>query len=213
MPTEPNRQLIDLTGVRFGMLTAISEAERWPRAGRRLGRRQWLCRCDCGNETIVLMENLVTENTSSCGCAEGRWTHGMSTQPLFPTWCAMIYRCYSTGHEAYAHYGGRGIGVCNRWRDSFEAFVSDMGPKPSESHSLDRIDNDGDYEPNNCRWATPAQQARNTSRSVMLTMHGETLCQLDWAARLGLSRTTILARLRRGWSIEDAVTRPSQSRR
>lgn len=111
----------------------------------------------------------------------------------------MLDRCRRPNNHAFASYGARGIKVCQRWH-SFENFAADMGERPSTRHSLDRIDNNGSYEPGNVRWATPAEQVRNTRRSVLLTMDGKTLCVADWATELGISRYTLYDRLRRGWT-------------
>ena len=120
----------------------------------------------------------------------------------------MISRCHCVSQSRYADYGGRGIQVCERWRNSFESFVADLPPRPSERHSLDRIDNNGNYEPGNVRWATAAEQARNRRDSRLLTLGSETLTLTDWTRRLGLSRGTIQRRLRAGWSDERTLSTP-----
>lgn len=124
----------------------------------------------------------------------------------YSVWCAMRRRCNSPTSASYQAYGGRGIRVCPRW-DSFEQFYLDMGPRPSASHSIERIDNNGNYEPNNCRWATAGEQARNTRRSVRITFNGETLSRKDWATRYGISQYTIKYRIEvLGWTIDRALT-------
>lgn len=125
----------------------------------------------------------------------------------YKAWQSMKSRCYYKKGPAYADYGGRGITVCDRWRNSYEAFLADVGRRPSPSHSLNRIDNDGNYEPGNVEWATIAQQARNTRRNRFLSINGERLCVLDWAARVGVMPELIYRRLARGESPEDAVFR------
>ncbi len=124
-------------------------------------------------------------------------------------WKAMIDRCYREKNHAFRYYGGRGIRVCERWLNSFEAFVEDMGPKPSPTHTLDRIDNNGNYEPANCRWATPLEQARNTSRNVRVTWRGQTQVVAAWSEQTGLPSKTILDRLRAGRSVEEALRTPA----
>lgn len=123
----------------------------------------------------------------------------------FRAWWDMKHRCFNSDNPRWMDYGGRGITVCDRWKDSFRNFFQDMGKRPSSKHSLDRIDNDGNYTPENCRWATKTQQLRNTRRNIKYTYNGETLCISEWAERTGLLATTIFTRLKRGWPIEDAL--------
>lgn len=130
--------------------------------------------------------------------------------PLYETWRGMLKRCYQPTATGYANYGGRGIGVCARWRDSFDAFVADVSPRPTPAHSLDRIDNNGDYAPENIRWATKSEQRRNCRQSPVYTIGCVTGTLCEWAARSGVPRTTILNRLRRGWSLERALLQPSR---
>lgn len=120
-------------------------------------------------------------------------------------WRKMIARCRPDGD---ARYGGRGIRVCDRWANSFEAFYADMGPRPSPGHTLDRENNDGDYEPGNCRWATRAEQDRNKSTNVKLSANGDEAIIADWARRLGISRTAVTMRIKAGWSPHEAATAP-----
>lgn len=161
-------RLIDLSGQQFGRLTVIRRhAGALPRYGV-----HWDCVCACGSETVTHGTELKKGKARSCGCLQRELqgnkqrTHGMSGTPTFTAWARMKQRCYDRACPKYYRYGARGVIVCERWLNSFENFLSDMGEKPS-GRSLDRIDNDGNYEPGNCRWATASQQVRNRSISKL----------------------------------------------
>lgn len=139
-------------------------------------------------------------------------THGLSGTPEFFAWTEAIYRCTNPGHPSYPQYGARGISVCKRWRDSFTAFLADVGARPSANHSLDRIDNNGDYEPGNVRWATRTQQQRNKRGAVLVTHNGQTRHICEWAELFGISFQSLKSRLRRGWTFEAAITTPIEKR-
>jgi hypothetical protein len=200
-------------GARFSRLTIISQDPRRS-AG---GHVRWLCRCDCGVVTVVTGTDLRRGTTVSCGClgrekaaerGADRWTqHGLSRSPEYKSWASMIDRCRNPRHRSYADYGGRGILVCPEW-DSFERFRANMGERPSKQHSLDRINNDGNYEPGNCRWATRRQQLRNTRSNHFLTHDNLTLTVAEWAERLGVEQNMLLARIRYGWPTERILTEP-----
>lgn len=202
----------DLTGRQFGRWTVVGPG---PIRGK---NRLWRCVCECGTERYVLGFTLKSGASSNCGCfrsvpdiADGK--HRMTKTPEYIAWRSMMDRCYRHAFIGYASYGGRGIVVCDRWRASFVNFYSDMGPRPSPEHSLDRIDNDGPYSPENCRWATRAEQGRNRRTNRPLTHDGETMCVSEWAERFGLSRNTLQRRLDRGWSFERATSEPPQPQR
>ena len=163
-------KFIDITGQRFGRLVAVRRAENCGRYAA------FLCLCDCGHEAVVRSDCLRSGDTRSCGCllqeilAQNRFAfkHGCSSRdrqtPGHRSWTGLKSRCLDAKNKDFRNYGGRGIAVCDRWLDSFENFLADMGPKPSSMHSIDRIDSDGSYEPSNCRWATPKEQQSNTRR-------------------------------------------------
>lgn len=203
-------RFVDLIGSVFGMLTVTEFI------GFRKAIAVWKCRCECGNDANAFSNQLKAGRSWHCGC-QSKQT-GKSKHPLFHTWHGMLERCNNQNGDRYKRYGGRGIKVCERWANSFEAFVEDVGPRPSPQHSLDRYpNNDGDYEPGNVRWATQQEQMRNTHRSQWLTFNGETKFINDWAEQLGITRQALHQRLQR-MPVEEALGyvkggRPRQRRR
>lgn len=201
----------DLTGRRFGRLTVISCLGKTPG-----GMSVWLCKCDCGEIRKVQIGNLKNGHTSSCGCynaehqADLRRTHGLSETKEFKIWLGMIQRCCNKNHPAFDRYGGRGIKVSRCWRNSFAHFLADMGNCPSEEHSIERVDNDGNYESANCRWATRAEQSRNKKNNVWLTLNGRTQIVEDWAQELGFNPQALRDRMKKGWSDEAVLTTPKK---
>lgn len=171
-----------------------------------------LCRCECGIEKLVNKYNLITGKSVSCGCAnKGPIKHGLAKTPEYQIWKAMKARCYGVNHKNYAEYGGRGIKVCDRWRDSFETFYRDMGERPSKRHSIDRVDSNGDYSPDNCRWANQVEQTRNTRRNALLTYNGETKTIAEWADITGILSSTLYHRVYAGWTPEKTIETPARS--
>lgn len=178
------------------------------------GRRaKWFCKCECGSERSVREDAIAAGITRSCGCLSAEMTaergtrHGLHKAAGYANWNAMMNRCYRTENDNYKNYGGRGITVFSRWHDP-SAFIADMGePKPGEQ--IDRIDNNGNYEPGNCRWVTAKGNANNRRNSILLFIDGVGRSINEWAEMNDIPRATIVTRLRRGWSIDDAVNKPS----
>jgi hypothetical protein len=204
-----------MLGRRFGRRVVTARADD--------GRDRWAVRCDCGNEGVARGSHLRGGKSDSCGCLKieraraARMTHGATVNhgkaPEYDVWSGMLQRCTNPRDDAYANYGGRGITVCDRWRNDFAAFLEDMGPRPSPQHSIDRRDNDGNYEPGNCRWATRMEQASNRRNSLRIPVGAETLTAAQWEARAGLKPGTVSHRLINGWLPVDAVSTPNGARR
>jgi hypothetical protein len=192
-------------GDKFGRLTVIS-----------LHRKRRLiatCQCDCGGSTTIDACSVTSGNTSSCGCLrldrlrKALKTHGESAgTPEYKSWQQMLGRCYTPTNAKYKNYGARGIAVCGEWRDCFESFLADMGRKPSNKHTLDRIDNDGNYEPSNCRWATNREQSRNRRSNLLIEYKGRTQTLAGWIEELRLNDSMVRARIMRGIPPETAFT-------
>ena len=200
----------DITGKKFGKLTAIQ------RAGRdKNGKYLWLCKCDCGGEKIVTSSDLVTGNTKSCGCLVTNKTHGGSYTALYKTWVQMKMRCYNPNHASYYNYGGRGIKVCDEWNGehSFSVFCEwAIGAGYKEGLSLDRIDNEKDYYPENCRWVTRAFQERNKRNTFYAEYNGLQIPIAELCEELNIPSQTVYHRIIRGWKFESAVTTPIKYR-
>ena len=198
---------LDLVGKRFGRLVV---AERL--IGARPGVATWRCHCDCGGTKDVISAHLSNGTVSSCGClvrTHGHSSGGVRTK-TYMVWDSMLRRCNNQNHRAYPDYGGRGITVCDRWRD-FNSFLEDMGEKP-EGFSLDRIDNSLGYSKENCRWATSREQNRNTRGTRMVTCDGESRSVIEWSELNGWPHHVIASRLRAGWSEQRAVSEPWKKR-
>jgi len=189
-----------LTGKRFGYWQVLSYA-----GTTKYRHPQWWCRCVCGKMKKITTRELVLGITKSCGCVN-RVKNGLSNTREANIYEHMINRCYNPKDREYHNYGGRGIKVCQRWLDDFQNFLKDMGKAPPNA-TIDRIDNDGDYCPENCRWASNFTQSRNRRNNVKITYKGKTLCLQDWADKLGISYATLRKRLKYlGWSVEEAFT-------
>ena len=193
----------DITGRRFHKLVALELVQEWK--GKRDRVRVWRCQCDCGNEVMVKQRYLYQGEsvTKSCGCIIGKHkrTHGATGTAEFGVWSSMRARCGPGGHKDYA---GRGIRVCERWQ-KFENFLADMGKRPSPLHSIERMDNDGNYEPSNCRWATVTEQSNNRRSSLRIEFNGATHTAAEWERLLGLRTGWVSTKLKKGWPVEKVM--------
>ncbi len=192
----------DLTGQRFGRLSVIKFN------GFENHRAMWLCLCDCGNYKVVQGKLLKSGHTKSCGCyrIDKISKHGKYNTRLYKIYYCMMNRCYYKNDVHYKNYGGRGIAVCNEWKDDFMAFYKWAYENGyAENLTIDRIDNNKGYSPTNCQWVDMKQQARNRRSNRNYTINGETHCLMDWCDILGFNYKTIQSRLYRGWSIEKAL--------
>ena len=203
------RNMIDLTGRRFGRLTVIRSEGK-----NKHGIYMWLCECDCGNTKVLSGSELRRGNVRSCGCLnrelarERLIKHGYSGTKIYAEWNKMIERCKDNGSYNGLKYANRGIKVCDLWLNDFEAFLEHVSCLPhygEPGYSLDRIDNNGDYEPGNVRWADAVTQANNRTNNVRITYKGETHSMAEWARKLGMSYPKLQWRIYSGWPIEKAL--------
>lgn len=206
---------MDLSGETFGRLTVLNKAANVS------GRVAWECQCECGRRCIAIAHLLRSGGTRSCGClrvetSTNRMTaHGYAKKgavaPEHKVWTGMLKRCDEKNSDRYERYAGRGITVCDRWRN-FQNFIDDMGPRPSPKHSIDRINNDGNYEPGNCRWATQREQVENSTTAKIFTVDGRSQSISAWAREVGVNATTISSRLKRGLPFEQAIIKRGEKR-
>lgn len=192
----------NLCGQTFGKLTVVML----------IGRSKWLCKCECGELVQHTESKLVNDGVSACKkCGlSANTTHGMSRSPEYNSWRKMIGRCTDKDDKSFKDYGEKGIKVCERWMD-FNNFIEDMGLQPEPNMTIERVESTGNYEPDNCTWATRKEQARNRSTSKILTLNGEAKTVAEWSEIYGHKRTLIADRLEQGWSVEDAITKPSKN--
>lgn len=206
----------EFTSETFGRLTSLGNKFQLA------GAVHQVCRCECGNVKIYKYNHIKRLDTESCGCLRKEVTsarsktHALSNSKIFTAHRNMLSRVYDPKSNSYPNYGGRGITVCDRWREpngrGFINFLADMGERPSKGHSIDRIDVNGNYEPNNCRWATVTEQARNRRSNTLLTYNGKTQCIAAWAEETGLAESCIASRLRLGWGVEKIIETQLRSR-
>lgn len=198
-------QFKDLTGQKFGKLLALK------RVGSRRSFALWFCVCDCGKHCEVVSHHLIGGKAKSCGCARNiKHGYARAGQVIreYMIWAGIIQRCENRNLPEYPYYGGRGIRVCDRWRNSFVNFFDDMGPRPSKDYSIDRINPDGNYTPENCRWITRSENSKRARRNKKskYVVKGETL--VEASMRLGCIPEIVYSRIRRGWDLEKAFTVP-----
>lgn len=202
----------DLTGMVFGRLTVLERADdHVQESGRR--RVRWRCRCSCGNEAIVGTDSLTSGSTISCGCyhmeriQESNSIHHESKTPLYAVWCGMKARCYNKNSQFYSYYGGRGISICDEWNNSYVAFRDwALSNGYSKDLSIDRIDVDGNYCPENCRWIDCVAQANNRRSNRYFTFNDETHTLMEWSDILGINYHKLHRRISSGWSFERAIS-------
>ncbi len=198
-------------GQKFGRLTIIKVIPKH----KTNNRCQFLCECDCGQIVVVNKHDLKNNNTRSCGCLKKELLikrstkHGHSRRKIesnaYRSWRAIRQRCDNPNCAEYKNYGGRGISICEQW-NNFLYFIKDMGNPPTNKHQINRIDNNGNYCKDNCRWSTPKEQSRNTRQNQFISFNGTTKCIMDWAISLNINPKTLYTRFHRGWSIKRALT-------
>lgn len=199
----------DYSGQRFGRLEVVRYL---PKNEREAVNKRWLCKCDCGKVVQMDIASLTSGNTKSCGCymrermAKLNYRHGKCKTTLFNVWIGMRNRCYQKNTKYYSNYGGRGIVVCPEWKDDFEAFEKwALTNGYHKGLSIDRKDVNGNYEPSNCRWATSKEQSNNKRNNHYVSFNGKTQSMQMWADEIGIDRSVILYRLKKGWDVEKAL--------
>jgi hypothetical protein len=211
MPNIPNIE--NFKGKKFGKLTAFKFSHF--RKSNRNTLQYWIFKCDCGNKTTKSRQNIQKSNgTTSCGCdfkqkaRIAHMKHGFFGTPIYNIWTHMIARCHYEFNDSYERYGARGIIVCDRWRESFTNFYSDMGDRPTSKHSIDRIDVNGDYCKENCRWATQKQQSNNKTNNFHVEYRGKIYTISQLSEKYLIDRKVLRNRIIRGWNIKEALFTP-----
>ena len=207
-------KLKDLTGQKFGKLTVIKRVEnsKW-------NETRWLCKCECGNEAIVNYGKLAYKHTTSCGCyarelfVNNVSKHNLRKTRLYNIWAGMKQRCFNKNSKAYNRYGGRGITICNEWKNDFKKFYEwSMKNGYKDNLTIDRINNDGNYEPKNCRWADNKTQSNNRNNNVILEYNNEKHNIKEWCKIMNVTESALKHRLERGWDLEKALTTPQRNK-
>lgn len=202
----------NIIGQKFGRLTVTDRAERPTEYTNT--HAYWMCQCECGNTLIARGSELRRGSIQSCGCLQidTSTTHGMRHTPIYSEWCTIKQRCFNPNNGSYKDYGERGITMCDSWKNSFEAFYEDVSKLPNfrkDGYSINRIDNDGNYEPNNVEWSDNTTQANNKRNNHCIEFNGKTQTIAQWADELGINKYTLYNRiLTYHWSVERALTTP-----
>lgn len=202
-----HKRKLNLVGRKFGKLTVISASNKTESSPY-----YWNCRCECGNEAAVIVASLMRGATRSCGCGmhcHHVKTHGAKNTPLYSRWRGVLTRTSNRNHHSFHAYGGRGISVCERWH-KFENFRDDMGETFETHLEIERIDVGGDYSPENCKWATKAEQGLNQRTNHRIKWNGKILPLTEWSRIIGVNASTLWYRLRRGWTVDRALSTPSR---
>jgi hypothetical protein len=216
MNTTNDFKIIKATPQKYGRLTIVEivgKNAKWQKLVR--------CVCECGSDGVFRLDHVKSGRSKSCGCLNREATaarnarHGgcrrSGRQPEFSVWIGMRDRCFNPRCESYPRYGARGITVCDKWRTSYGAFIKDVGRRPSKAHALERINNNGNYEPGNVKWATRVEQCNNRSTNRLVEMGGRTMTLAEWSRITPhLKYSTIQRRLKAGWEPEKALTTPSR---
>jgi hypothetical protein len=191
-------------GDKYGKLTILNTGQIF-----NTYRYYALCKCECGKEKFIRIDSIRSGHTISCGCEQliSATKHGCWHSPIFNNWRNMMDRCFNPLNKRFHDYGGRGITVCERWQNIIN-FIKDMEPTYKEGLTIDRINNDGNYEPSNCRWATRKQQNRNCRRNINFTHNGETHCLQEWSEILNIPYVLLWDRIFRGWTFEKSISTP-----
>ena len=192
---------IDITGKRYGHLTAI----RYDHTTKSR-HEYWLFKCDCGKEKVIEKYSVTSGVQKYCGCQKWKQKHGKSHERIYSIWHCMIQRCENKHNTGYKNYGGRGINVCKEWKDFRNFYNWSISSGYSNGLTIDRIDVNGNYCPENCKWATIHEQTRNKRTNTLITIGKETKCLCDWAKHYCIRVNTVCDRIKRGWSIENALT-------
>jgi hypothetical protein len=195
---------IEMVGKKYNMLTVMLDV------GYSHGQQSYLCSCDCGNKLVIAGQRIRNGQSKSCGClarkqtSQRHKTHGLSKTPEYRAWAKIKMRCTNPNDPNFYRYGGRGVGMCDEWYNSFEQFYKDLGKRPN-GMSLDRIDNNQGYSKDNCRWATPQQQAANRELSIVIDYDGKSMCLKEWSRHINRPYTTMLSHYKKGYSINQIL--------